>query len=149
MPTPSLSHFACGKMRPFCTPVLSQNEMTTSFWKSHRSSYYQHYQEPHRSLGFNCMKPYLTLKDFVCLHPSCCLLAHCLLQLGCESGSSLVFKPDCSQSEWHILWCHNCCRVCRNCLKAKSSVQRKEKWQGYSYVKWMSKMHQLQGCKAK
>lgn len=78
MPTPSLSHFASGKMRPFCTPVLPQNEMTTSFWKSHKGSYYQHYQEPHLSLGFKCIKPYLTLKDFVCLHPfTVCSLTAC------------------------------------------------------------------------
>lgn len=99
-------------------------------------------------LDFNHIKPCWRLKDIICLHPPCCLLTHCLCHLGCKSGSSPVFKPDCFQYEWHILWWHNCCRVCRNCLKAKSSVQAKEKWQGYSYVKWMSKRHQLQDCKA-
>lgn len=62
-------------------------------------SYSWHHQESQLRLDFNHIKPCWKLKDIICLHPPCCLLTHCLCHLGCKSGSSPVFKPDCFQYE--------------------------------------------------
>lgn len=48
---------------------------------------------------FNHIKPCWRLKDIICLHAPLCLLTRCLCHLGCKSGGSLVFKPDCFQYE--------------------------------------------------
>lgn len=145
----TLKHSGKGKYS-LCKPLLSQNKATTSSRRA-ANKWSIGFLASSRVIAasrFNHIKPCWRLKDIICLHAPRCLLTRCLCHLGCKSGGSLVFKPDCFQYEWHILWWHNCYRVCRNCLKAKSSVQRKEKWQGYSYVKWMCKRHQLRVCKA-
>lgn len=69
MPTPSLSYFAYGEFRPF---ILHSCFITKMRWSllsrsPKKSSYHQHYQEPHLRLCFNYIKPFLSLKDFASL----------------------------------------------------------------------------------